>query len=212
MFGNTRRLLGVLAGTTGLTLALGVGASTGLVPKLATSESGSSDQAAPQTVTEASAASVVEVSPPTTVVTIPPTTVPPTTAAPKPTTPPTTRAPAPKPAAVTAATAAPAAAAAPAAPTLAPRTVPSAAQVQQVIAGITSLVRLPLFVQITPAHVADIGNQICTAFDQGQTFAQVKATGLAKVSQYVQVSPAAADYAVRQGVALYCPAYASKLV
>jgi hypothetical protein len=53
---------------------------------------------------------------------------------------------------------------------------------------------------------------VCTAFDQGQTFAQVKATGLSMVSAYVPVSAAAADYAVRTAVALYCPAYASKLV
>jgi hypothetical protein len=90
--------------------------------------------------------------------------------------------------------------------------VPSAAQVQSAIAGITGLVQLPLFFQITPANVAQVGNQVCTAFDQGQTFAQVKATGLSMVSAYVPVSPAAADYAVRTAVNLYCPAYASKLV
>ena len=97
-------------------------------------------------------------------------------------------------------------------PALAARTVPSAAQVQSAIAGITSMVQLPLFFQITPANVAQVGNQVCTSFDQGQTFAQVKATGLSMVSAYVPVSAAAADYAVRTAVALYCPAYASKLV
>jgi hypothetical protein len=90
--------------------------------------------------------------------------------------------------------------------------VPTAAQVQSAIAGISSMVQLPLFFQITPANVAQVGNQVCTSFDQGQTFAQVKATGLSMVSAYVAVSPAAADYAVRTAVALYCPAYASKLV
>jgi len=143
----------------------------------------------------------------TTTTTVPPTTSPPTTAARR-VAPPTTRAPAPR-----AAVAAPAEAAAPAAPTLAQRTVPTAAQVQQVINDISQMVQLPLLVRITPAHVAQIGDQICTAFDQGQTFAQVKATGLSMVTKYgVAVSPAAADYAVRQGVALYCPAYASRLV
>ncbi len=97
-------------------------------------------------------------------------------------------------------------------PALAPRTVPSAAQVQSAIAGISSMVQLPFFFSITPANVAQVGNQVCTAFDQGQSFAQVKATGLSMVSAYVTVSPAAADYAVRTAVALYCPAYASKLV
>ncbi len=101
---------------------------------------------------------------------------------------------------------------APPAITLAPRTVPSAAQVQSAIAGISGLVQLPLFFQISPANVADVGNKVCTAFDQGQTFAQVKAVGLAQVAAYVPVSPAAADYAVRTAVSMYCPAYASKLV
>ncbi len=209
MFESTRRVVGVLAGATTVTLTLGVGASTGLVPKLA---SAGSDSVEAASVTQAAPVEVVqEVVPETTLPPAPPPTAPPTTAAPRVTAPPTTR-PAPKPAPTTVATEAPAGEAAAAAPALAPRRVPSAAEVQQVIAGISSRVRLPLFVQITPAHVADIGNQICTAFDQGQTFQQVKATGLAMVSQYVTVSDEAADYAVRQGVALYCPAYASKLV
>jgi hypothetical protein len=97
-------------------------------------------------------------------------------------------------------------------PALAPRTVPSATQVNAAIAGISSMVQLPLFFQITPANVAQVGNQVCTSFDQGQSFAQVKATGLSMVSAYVAVSPAAADYAVRTAVSMYCPAYASKLV
>ncbi len=97
-------------------------------------------------------------------------------------------------------------------PALAPRTVPSAAQVNAAIAGISSMVQLPLFFQINAGHVAQVGNQVCTAFDQGQSFAQVKANGLSMVSAYVPVSPAAADYAVRTAVSMYCPAYASKLV
>ena len=97
-------------------------------------------------------------------------------------------------------------------PALAPRTVPSAAQVNAAIAGISSMVQLPFFFQINAGHVAQVGNQVCTAFDQGQSFAQVKANGLSMVSAYVPVSPAAADYAVRTAVSMYCPAYASKLV
>ncbi len=96
-------------------------------------------------------------------------------------------------------------------PALAARTVPSAAQVQGAIQGITGLVQLPLFFQLQPSHVADVGNRVCTAFDQGQSFAQVKSTGLSMVSAYVPVSDAAADYAVRTAVQLYCPGYASKL-
>ena len=51
------------------------------------------------------------------------------------------------------------------------------------------MVQLPLFFQINAGHVAQVGNQVCTAFDQGQSFAQVKATGLSMVSAYVPVSP-----------------------
>lgn len=207
MFGETRRVLGMLAGATGMTLVLGVGVGTGLVPKPGGSETATSETAA--RVVQAAAADIVPATVPETAVpTVAPTTGPPTTVARR--IAPTTRAPAPKAAAAAAATEA--APAPPAPPALATRTVPTAAQVQQVIAGIRQRVQLPKFFQITPAHVADIGNQICTAFDQGQTFAQVKATGLATVSRYVTVSAEAADYAVRQGVALYCPAYSSKLV
>ena len=97
-------------------------------------------------------------------------------------------------------------------PALAPRRVPSAAEVNGAIAGISSMVQLPFFFQINAGHVAQVGDQVCTAFDQGQTFAQVKATGLSMVSAYVTVTPTAADYAVRTAVSMYCPAYASKLV
>ena len=53
---------------------------------------------------------------------------------------------------------------------------------QGAITGITGLVQLPLFFSINADHVADVGNRVCTAFDQGQTFAQVKAIGLAQVA------------------------------
>lgn len=217
MFGQTRRLLGVLAGTTGLTLVLGVGASTGLVPKLATSESASSDQAAPETVTGGDSSLVLEPwAPPTSVVDAPPPTAPPTTTpAPKPTAPPVTKAPAPKP---TAAPVGPAPVAAPAAALGAPvqalvaRTVPTLTQVQAAITGLKALVPALGLFPVTPAQVADIGNQVCTAFDQGQSFAQVKATALSMVPTSIIVPPTAPDYAVRQAVSLYCPGHASKLV
>ncbi|MGI8759278.1 MAG: DUF732 domain-containing protein [Acidimicrobiales bacterium] len=65
----------------------------------------------------------------------------------------------------------------------------------------------------THAQVNDLGNQICTAFDQGQTVEQVKATGLEMVSKVplTTVRPGADDYVVRTAVALYCPGHASKL-
>ncbi len=73
------------------------------------------------------------------------------------------------------------------------------------------------FVQtiFTPTHsqVNDLGNQVCTAFDQGQTVQQVKATGLEMVSQvpFTTVRPGADDCVVRTAVTLYCPGHASKL-
>ena len=216
MFGQTRRLLGVLAGTTGLTLALGVGASTGLVPKLANSDSAQSDQAAAQDVTGGSSSSTLEPEvPPTTVATTtPPPTAPPTSA-PKPTTPPTTRAAAPK-VAVAAPVAAPAAVATPApvaaVAAVVARTVPTPAQVMSAVAGLQGLVPALGMFPPTVAQVNQLGNQVCTAFDQGQSFAQVKSTALSMVPKTFAVPPAAPDYAVRQAVALYCPGHASKLV
>ena len=218
MFGQTRRLLGVLAGTTGLTLALGVGASTGLVPKLANSEAAQSDQVAAQEVTEGGSSfnTLEPESPPTTLAPPPPTTTPPTTSAPKVTVPPTTKAPAPRvaatvPAAV-AAPVAPAAAAVAAVVQTVARTVPSHAQVISAIGGLQALVPALGLFPPTVAQVNDIGNQVCTAFDQGQSFAQVKATALSMIPKSIAVPPTAPDYAVRQAVALYCPGHASKLV
>jgi len=86
---------------------------------------------------------------------------------------------------------------------------PTSAEVQ---AAITGLHRFITFYTPTATQVAQVGDQVCTAFDQGQTFAQVKATALQKVAVFFPVSQAAADYAVRTEVSLYCPANASKLV
>lgn len=211
MFNSTRRALGVLGASAAVVVA-GIGASAGAIGL-----TGSSGPAPAQLVTGAPvpaesipvpttvAEPVVDLS--TTVPTTPPTTAvavkrtpttkasPVTTVAP----PPVTTAPAP----------------APVVPSVAPlaaRTVPTADQVQAAIQGITSLVVLPGYIKVTPSLVAAVGDAVCDSFDQGQTFAQVKTTGLAMVSAYVVVSDAAADYAVRTSVALYCPAYASKLV
>ncbi|HVF13508.1 MAG TPA: DUF732 domain-containing protein [Acidimicrobiales bacterium] len=121
-------------------------------------------------------------------------------------------APAPKAAPVAAVIEAPAPPPPPPQPVLAPRTIPSAAQVDAVIAGMKSQIPLLALVSVTRAQVDDIGNQVCTAFDQGQSFSQVKANGLSQVPAIVTVPPATVDYAVRQAVSMYCPAYASKLV
>jgi hypothetical protein len=211
MFKSTTRTLGVLGGVVAAILLIGgVGVSTGIVKLSGSSGSvgaeidGNATAAAPAETIPVPAAAAAPVA-----ATVPPATVAAAAIVKKT---PTTKAPQ-----VAAEVEAPVAAPAPTVPpvtvpALAARTVPSSAQVQSAIQGITGLVQLPLFVQITPANVADVGNRVCTAFDQGQSFDQVKSTGLSMVSAYVPVSDAAADYAVRQAVQLYCPGYASKLV
>jgi hypothetical protein len=92
------------------------------------------------------------------------------------------------------------------------RRTPSAAEMNQAIKAVHSLV--PFFTP-TAADVADAGNQVCTAFDQGKSFSQVKSKALDMVGagsfSWLIPSSVAGD-AVRTLVNLYCPAYASKLV
>jgi hypothetical protein len=140
-----------------------------------------------------------------------------TVAAPKVTAPPTTKAPkvaaAPKAAvpapAVTPTPAAPAPAAV--AATVA-RRVPTAAEVQAVITRLKADIPILKYVTISPAQIDQAGDQVCDAFDAGQTFAQVKATGLSMIPTSIKVPAATADYAVRQAVTMYCPGHANKLV
>jgi hypothetical protein len=92
------------------------------------------------------------------------------------------------------------------------RVVPSAARVQQAISEVPNYVHSIL--SPSPAQVAQLGDKVCTMFDQGQTFAQVKATGLQMVTQIplTTVLPGGADWVVRTVVNLYCPGHSSKLV
>ena len=218
MFSRTERNVGFLAWAAGavLTLGVAVGASA-VVPQLINSEE------EPAAVTSAQVDAAVGVQPETAAAPAPVAEVPiieetivpevetaVTTAPRKVATPradvvtPVVEAPAP----------APAPAPVPTVPAriLAARTVPSDAQVQSVISTIKSQVPLLALVSISPGQVADIGNQVCTAFDQGKSFAEVKAVGLAQVPAIVTIPAATADYAVRNAVAMYCPGYASKLV
>ncbi|HEX3623764.1 MAG TPA: hypothetical protein VHT97_15725 [Acidimicrobiales bacterium] len=221
MMQDTTRSRKVLAGLAGVTLSLGIAVSAGAVPRPGDTDVktvAASSQIEPM---PAAARQPGDATPDTTVAptattaapapTAPATTVAkaaPTTKAPvattKPTTP-TTSAPA---AAAPAATATPAATA----PATVPRRVPSAAEVQQAIAALPQYVHS--IITPTPSEVAQLGNQVCSAFDQGQTFAQVKATGLSMVTQVPRttVMPGGADWVVRTIVGLYCPGYASKLV
>jgi len=145
---------------------------------------------------------------PTTAVTPKPTLAPATTASP------TTKAPVAK---VTPATNASAVTApvvtAPAVPVRVARRTPTPAEVQTAISELKRKVGgLLLLVSPTPAQLAEAGDQVCTAFDDGQNFTQVKATGLSLIPASIPVSPATVDWAVRRGVALYCPGHADKLV
>lgn len=107
--------------------------------------------------------------------------------------------------------AAPTAPAAPMAPTPVARRQPSPAEVQQALDGLERYVDSPF--APSPAQVAEAGDKVCTAFDEGQTFTQVKATARELVAKVplTTVHPGADDYVVRTMVALYCPGHAPKL-
>jgi hypothetical protein len=215
----------VLAGVAGVNMALALAVGAGAIPRPGASGNGTSiaasakidELATPAARQPGDAASPGAAVPATAPTTVAPTTVPPTTAV-KTTTPttkapvkatPTTKAPVTTTAPAAAAAASPAA---PAAPAKVARRVPSAAEVSQAIATLPQYVNT-IFTP-TPAQVAQLGDQVCTAFDQGQTFAQVKATGLSMITQVplTTVKPGGADWVVKTVVNLYCPGYASKLV
>jgi hypothetical protein len=94
--------------------------------------------------------------------------------------------------------------------TLAPRRQPTAAEVSGAIKAVHQLV--PFFTP-TAVQVARVGNQVCTAFDQGLTFSQVKSKVSALLGPWSWLLPSSvASQGVRVTVDLYCPGYASKLV
>ena len=210
----------MLGGVVGVNLTLALAVSAGAVPhpgadnevhaasveieELAAPARQPGDNVAPAQVEPPVAPEVTETTTPTTAA--PATTV----AKPRPTTPPTTKAPAAK---AASATAAPAVAApAPAVPTKVARRVPTPTEIQGVVARLKKDIPILGFVAISPAQIDQAGDQVCTAFDNGQNFAQVKATGLSLIPASVTVPPATADWAVRQAVTLYCPGHANKLV
>lgn len=65
----------------------------------------------------------------------------------------------------------------------------------------------------TPAQVDDLGNKVCTAFDQGYTSSQAEAAVIRSLRNlpFTEVFPGAGHYVVSTAVALYCPGYAPKL-
>ncbi len=227
MLANTRLTRRVLGGVVGVNLTLALAVSAGAVPQLgdnvhaaATSQVEEIAAPAPRQagdVAAQAAQAVPAVEAPAPAPT-PTTAAPATTVAkPKVTTPPTTKAPKVAAAPKVVAAAPVAAAAAPAAPVAAvvakvARRVPTAAEVQGVIAELKKRVPLLSFVSVAPTQIDQIGDQVCTAFDNGQSFAQVKVTGLSMIPAGVSVPAGTDDWAVRKAVALYCPGHANKLV
>jgi hypothetical protein len=223
MLANSSLTKRVLGGVVGVNLTLALAVSAGAVPRpgdnLHTAAASHVEElAAPaarqagDVVAQVSQAAPAPAPEPTPTTAAPATTV----AKPKVTTPPTTKAPrvaaAPK-----AAAPAPVVTAAPPAPVAAvaakvARRVPTAAEVQGVIARLKKDIPILGLVSVAPAQIDQAGDKVCTAFDDGQNFAQVKATGLSLIPASVTVPAATADWAVRQAVALYCPGHANKLV
>ena len=198
---HVRRLL---AGATGCLFAVGVAVVTGVVP------GPGGDATLVRTVaalTPPLAASLIGDGVPPTAPLPPP---PPTVVAAAPTPAPPSAAPRKSPSAPKARAVVPKAATPPTpGPTAGPppRRQPSSAEVQAAIQGFQQYVRFTP----SPDQVAQAGDQLCTAFDQGQSYDQVKAAGLAMVPTFFRVPPAAADYVVRKAVELYCPGHASRL-
>jgi hypothetical protein len=69
------------------------------------------------------------------------------------------------------------------------------------------------FLKPTASQVAQFGDLVCTAYDDGDTTPQIESKILAKVQALplTTILPGAADYVVRTAVKLYCPGYKSRL-
>jgi hypothetical protein len=225
MLANTSVTRRVLGGVVGVNLALALAVSAGAVPRpgdnVHTANAAHIEEvaapAARQPGDTGGAAAAPAPAPAPAAQTPAPTTVVPTTVVkPAKSTPPTTKAPraaaAPKTTApAPAVPAAPVVTVPPAVTTVA-RRVPTPAEVQGVIAELKRRVPMLNFVSIPTTKIDEIGNQVCTAFDSGQSFAQVKTTGLSMLPAGISVPVGTDDWAVRQAVARYCPGHANKLV
>jgi len=94
-------------------------------------------------------------------------------------------------------------------PLVPPRTVPTAAQVKQLISAVHAEF---FFFTPTPAQIAHVGNEVCTALDQGDSIAQIKATAVHMAGPFAAMVPAGfVNSAARTIVNMYCPGYDSKL-
>ncbi|HUQ63671.1 MAG TPA: DUF732 domain-containing protein [Acidimicrobiales bacterium] len=206
MFKDTGRNRSFVGGAAGLTLALALAVAIGVLPQAG------DDSAGPQLAVAAVAPTMPVAAPEAPPATEAPVAV---TEAPAVTAAPSRSSSSPGAAAsVASEEAAPEPASAVSAPAAATatgvaRTTPSSAQVQAAIQGIHQ--RIPIFTP-TAAQVADFGNQVCSAFDSGQSYSQVKATGLQMVTQYpfVSITSADADWMIHTAVSMYCPGHADK--
>lgn len=247
MLENTVRNQSLLAATAGVTLALGLAVSVGLLPRaaddvavrsaavsdvevLATSDTreplgaapgtgvaGNAETLPPAAVTPAAAVSVM---PPVAKALVAAVKAP-VAAAAKPN---STATVAKAPAAPTTSTrtstqttvpaaAAPAAPVAPVAPVVVPRRTPTSAEVEDTIDELQRQIGgLLRFAPPKASQIEEGGDEVCTGFDNGETFAQVKAKGMTEVPSTISVKPATVDWAVRRAVTLYCPGHADKLV
>ncbi len=229
MVGNLKQasmLVGVVAATTFCTA---VAAVVGIVPRVGETTSVRTTAAAelaqmdrvPENVRNVVPSEIVPTTV-TTVATVAPVTTTAPTVAPTTTTAPVAVIAVPEPDPNTAEPAAPEAApdsaSAPGPPA---RRVPSPAEVQQAIQGMEKYVTfksglLGLVADVptpTAEQVNELADKACTAFDEGQTLEQVKATGMAMAAdnRWVTISPAGADYVATTAVTLYCPGHADKL-
>lgn len=222
MFENTRGARKLLAAGAGSTLSLGLAVVVGVIPQSgATTTSLQAAAVVPVAVTvpavgEATATTLVAAA--STTLPVPSTTEVPMTTVPAadvtaPLAPISSSASASAPA-LTPAPTSPAPVAdpvEPAAPRVVPRRQPSSAEVDRALEGLRPYVR-SIF-SPGPAQVAEAGDKICTAFDEGQTVDEVTAAALALVKKvpFTTVGPGADEYVVRTAVALYCPGHASRL-
>jgi hypothetical protein len=204
MFGNIGRSVVLVGSAAGVTLCLAGGVAVGVVPQAGAPPT-SPGQPAQQVA--AAAAPPASVAPP---VTAPPATAPPALA------PPTTgaRATAPRRTVTTEAptsgAAAAPAAAAPAGPYIAPRLNPSSAALQSAMNSMKA--RNPVYGGLTEAQAREFGNQVCGAFDAGQSSAQVQAAALQQAAKApFPVSAADVRFAVSSAVGLFCPGYLSRV-
>lgn len=230
MFDNTRRNRRALAGIVGVNLALALAVSAGAVPLSGAHDDGrSAATVASAAVTQEPAATVRQAgdgvsaamaqgsaatTPPpvptaeaskATGTTVAPTTVPVVTAGRSAAAAPTAA----RPTVTVPAVATPSVAAGVVAQVA--RRVPAAAEVQQAISNLPQHVRS--IIKPSPAQVAQLGTTVCGMFDAGQSFAQVKATGLQMVTQVplTTVLPGGADWVVETVVTLYCPGHLAKI-